>query len=489
MVYFLTIICYNINVAANQIKNRGISFMLKHELREQGFSVTDHYQKKPVIAAVWVIVALSMAAAAFFPAAWILGAEDNYVLDFFDQIVGAINSRFDAASVIYLVLWLGIGTALYFYTKKQSNITLIIFSILILCMVFVFLLLIFENYDTVIEGMDGMPIKPPAFFGFFEIFGQDPFTMFIFLIMFFVYFAMKLVMTILFSSEKVRSIQFKFIKFNAMPVCHCKEALKIWQTTAIYLLPAVFMYLLFFILSVRGANTFYAMTFLFFMIFFMSFDSTAVIYTLIFKFKYKPDFIALDSHIYDVALFKRSFIRSGAKTARKNIAPAVRDSHIKKAVFTEIKTCLNIECDNYSKELDGNAKVCPLCGKRIYKTSALADMKTCLNMDCENYGYELKQEMETCSLCGGKMEKFALDYNPVWANTAIIVSLVSAVVFCFIYWQSAGETWGAFVDGIRNIVLAGSVVMGFMSKRKSAVFVSVTAALFTIGFIIIMFYM
>jgi ssDNA-binding Zn-finger/Zn-ribbon topoisomerase 1 len=184
-----------------------------------------------------------------------------------------------------------------------------------------------------------------------------------------------------------------------------------------------------------------------------------------------------------VTLFKQTYVSFGNKSAKRHIDTKVTDTYINKKVFTTIITCLDIECDNYSKQLDNNTKKCPLCGKRKYKTRALADMKTCSNVECENYGHELKGEMEICSLCGGTMEKFIINYNPVWSTAAISISIISAIVFCFIYGLNSGETLGGIVDSLRNVILLANIVMGIMSKHKYAIFISIAAALFTMGFI------
>jgi hypothetical protein len=456
--------------------------MIKHELREQGFSVTEHYQKKAIIVAVWVIVFLLMIAGTFYTLSWIGGAEYKTipVVDFFDKTAYEINNLFiirGFTSVIYLISWIGIGLTLYFLVKRQTNLIRVVLPILILIMIFFFMLLIFDS------GRDDNPI----FFGIFDLvlnlLEGEWWALSIFIILVLLYLVLKLVMTILFCSDKIKSIQLNFIKFNMMPICHCREALKTWHIITAHLFPAVFMYLLLFILSVRGENAAFMMMFLYFMLFFISFDIMAVIYVLIFKLRYKPDFISLDYHVYDVTLFKQTYVSFGNKSAQRHTDTKVTDTYINKKVFTTITTCLDIECDNYAKQLDNTTKKCSLCGKRKYKTRALADMKTCSNVECENYGHELKGEMAVCSLCGGTMEKFIINYNPVWSTASIGISIISVVVFCSVYWLSAGESLGIFADSFRNVILVANIVMGIMSKRKAAIIISVAAALFTMGVI------
>ena len=50
-----------------------------------------------------------------------------------------------------------------------------------------------------------------------------------------------------------------------------------------------------------------------FMWFFMAFDLTAVLYVLYFKFKEKIDYIAIDHHIFDVTLFRGSYVKFSDK--------------------------------------------------------------------------------------------------------------------------------------------------------------------------------
>ena len=47
----------------------------------------------------------------------------------------------------------------------------------------------------------------------------------------------------------------------------------------------------------------------FFMLFFMVFDLTLVIYILIVKIKDKPDYIAIDHHVYGYTVFKKTYVR------------------------------------------------------------------------------------------------------------------------------------------------------------------------------------
>ena len=135
-------------------------------------------------------------------------------------------------------------------------------------------------------------------------------TMLIYLIFcMFLYLAMKLVLTVLFCREK-DSVKLKMLKSKAIPICECKEALKIWQTIIVYALPVLLMYsgLFYLSLSSRG-NPIYMMV-LFFLAFFMMFDLTLVLYVLFFKIKDGISYISVDQHIYNLTLFSRTYVRT-----------------------------------------------------------------------------------------------------------------------------------------------------------------------------------
>jgi hypothetical protein len=73
--------------------------------------------------------------------------------------------------------------------------------------------------------------------------------------------------------------------------------------------------------------------------------------------------------------------------------------------------------------------------------------------------------------------------------SAITVSIISAVVFCFVYGFNDGQSLGVVVDNFRNVVLVVSIIMGFAGKHKSAAIISIITALITMGFITILLYL
>jgi hypothetical protein len=213
--------------------------------------------------------------------------------------------------------------------KRWKIIAVSALTILVLAAMLFFMILIADNYNY--------EIKPPAFFGFFEgiyivffwiaeeitrslgalgAFGGYS-AIFAYLVVFVLwYLALKLIVTIFVCSDKHRSTKLKILKINAMPICHCKEAFKIFPTILVYFMPAVFMYSMLYILSLRGfgaLNIFIVVL----ITFYIAFDLTAVLYILFFKIRHKADYIALDHHIYEVTLYSKTYIKFTQKSERK----------------------------------------------------------------------------------------------------------------------------------------------------------------------------
>ena len=124
---------------------------------------------------------------------------------------------------------------------------------------------------------------------------------------------LKLIMTILVCQDKHRSIKLKILTIGKMPVCHCKEALKIWQTVLIYLAPVTITYLLLFMMCV--ITDIYAIytVMLIFMTFFMAFDLNVAVYALIYKIFDGVDYISVDFHLYELTFFHKPYMRFNKK--------------------------------------------------------------------------------------------------------------------------------------------------------------------------------
>ena len=175
--------------------------------------------------------------------------------------------------------------------------------------------------ESVFGGADGEPPddvltfildsfgRVPFFGPFFALLGYIIF----FIALLILYLILKLFITILFSHQS-RSIKLKLLEHKGIPVCSCREAFTVVQTVMIYLAPVILMYSLYIFLCLRYQAIFILM--LFFTLFFMAFDLTLVFYVIGFKIKYKIDYISIDYHIYDVTLYKKTYI----KVRRKSIS-------------------------------------------------------------------------------------------------------------------------------------------------------------------------
>jgi len=223
--------------------------MLKDDLRENGFSMIEHYPKSSRINALWVFLTLFLIILSFggliFFWGFVMGGLPESPDDIFIQMIETTGR----------ILTLGM-------------------------------------LDTDIAGY------------------------FIFAVLtLFLYLFLKLFMTILFCHQP-GSIKMKILE-KGMPVCHCKEALKVWQNVLIYFVPFILNYALYIFLCVRYSDKAEFMIMLFILLFFLAFDLTAVICVLFYKGKYRIDYISLDRHIYEVTLFRKAYIKFNKKSANK----------------------------------------------------------------------------------------------------------------------------------------------------------------------------
>jgi hypothetical protein len=141
----------------------------------------------------------------------------------------------------------------------------------------------------------------------FEAFGTAGIVIYLLLYLA-VYFGLKAIMTLLVCKDKKRSIMLKILTHKGiqiLPVCHCKEALKVWQTVLIYLVPAAFMYSSLFALSVASKGSILYLPMLALLSFFIAFDLTLVLYVLFFKIKNGADYISVDLHVYQMTAFSK----------------------------------------------------------------------------------------------------------------------------------------------------------------------------------------
>ena len=126
-----------------------------------------------------------------------------------------------------------------------------------------------------------------------------------------------------------------------MPICYCREALRVWQTVLIYLVPFILMYSLYLFLCVNYIAYPAFIVIFFFMMFFMGFDLTLVIYVLCVKIKEKPDYISIDHHIFSYTLYNKSYVRFSRrnKKIQNRFLIALSEKNIENGKFNWKNQC------------------------------------------------------------------------------------------------------------------------------------------------------
>jgi len=130
-------------------------------------------------------------------------------------------------------------------------------------------------------------------------------NIFIFCAIVFIYFFMKIRMTSVFCHDKKQSMNFKVIKEDGVPVVACKEALTARQIILIHTVPVIIAYSLLCVLVTSAAVDILYQILLFGLSFVMAYDFALVICVLYMKARYKPDYIAVNHHIYDMTLYTK----------------------------------------------------------------------------------------------------------------------------------------------------------------------------------------
>ena len=323
--------------------------------------------------------------------------------------------------------------------------------------------------------------------------GSIPLGLLAFVLCLLGYFGIRFVLTLLFCHDRYNSVRLTILDDNHLPICQCREALKVWQTVVIYIVPVVVVYVLmlrmtgfWFPLEKIEYINFGFLTMLFFMTFFLAFDLTLVIYVLFIKIKDKVDYIAIDHHVYKMTLYKETYVRRGGKKVKRQLTTTPVDKPQKrKRMFINMTTCLNPECKNYSTKLDKSIKICPSCGAKIYKAEILQNVVTCLNENCENYGQELKEEITECTSCGGKTGRLSFKFVPHLALPSVVLAVLSSAIYIFTMrlFDEKGIDGGLLVD-IAGYLWFGcwltSVVMGFLSKKKWTLVIAVLSLFTTV---------
>ena len=320
--------------------------MQKSELREQGYAEQEKYPKSSVITAIWVFSALGMIAFifvfVFLIDIWKM-SESDFSVFMSDMSIWCNDVFRQWKFAVYLLFWALILPVLFFLTKLDLRAQKIpdpskspkrlkkymlrsLLALLVFAALFYFLTLFTEMPDPYNPGMSGEAAP-----GLFELILLllsliapfaiiAPIAILIYLILWeFLYLAAKLVMTVFVCHDKKSGIKLKILKGTAMPVCSCAEALSLWHILVAYLAPFVFMYSLLIGLCASTDSVdklvYYTIVAVF-MSFFMSYDLTLVIYSIYLKLRHNMDYISIDHHIYDVTLFKKTFVKTGAAKRR-----------------------------------------------------------------------------------------------------------------------------------------------------------------------------
>lgn len=322
--------------------------------------------------------------------------------------------------------------------------------------------------------------------------GAVPFYLLALIICIFLYLGLKFLFTFLFCSDRFHSVKLKILEGKGLPICHCREGLKTWQVVMSYAAPIIIVYVLMFILSLTMVSDPFReveygyLTMLLIMSFFFAWDLSLVTYVLALKIINKTDYIAINHHVYELTIYKKTYAMLGKLASRKR-AEDVRQ-YRRTRLFTKMTTCANPECENYAKDLGQIAENCPLCGGRIYIAEVFENINSCINPECENYGHELKAETKVCSNCGMKTGKLAFKFRPDLTIPSVAVTLAVTLIFVVIRLLMREYNMNSapiIVDLLRYLSFVGCIAMGWISKSRLAFFLSVGSFIFValLGFI------
>ena len=105
-------------------------------------------------------------------------------------------------------------------------------------------------------------------------------------------------------------------------------------------------------------------------------------------------------------------------------------------------------------------------------------MVRCINRICTNYNQEL-EDIKMCPLCGRATQKFTPASNPNLAIAAVITAMIAAVISLSVY--------GVFGIVVAIAVSAASIIMAFVSKRKSGIIVTLLSLAVVVPMAVSMF--
>jgi len=92
-----------------------------------------------------------------------------------------------------------------------------------------------------------------------------------------------------------------------------------------------------------------------------------------------------------------------------------------------------------------------------------------MNSNCNNYNQELDERVEICSLCNEPVTKTESKINSRFQLISIITAITGFVLSLW------GFTWFMAILGFAGVF--ASVVIGFMSRSKAAVIISLLSVI------------
>lgn len=310
--------------------------MLKKDLRESGYTEEEIQQKNSVITAIWVITAFFMMSFVFgftiLINKWKKVGGD--LADFMDDLAFMFHQIFQRWwFLVYILLWALIFLTLFFITKRNLRdqnayappkvpkrhakyILRMVLALLIIAATFYFLTMISEVPENAPRSGSTSSIKGfdliGVILGVFASIG--PLSIFVYTVFWeLLYLVLKCAVTKFVCHKKSKDTHLTILKDTSMPVCSCKEAFSLRHVLFAYLLPFAFMYSTLLLLCATADDVAalgnYMITAIF-MSFFMSYDLTLVFYSIYLKMRHKMDYISINRHIYEVTLFKKSFIKA-----------------------------------------------------------------------------------------------------------------------------------------------------------------------------------
>jgi len=121
------------------------------------------------------------------------------------------------------------------------------------------------------------------------------------------YFILKVCAISLFCQYKKDSIAtFKVLETGGISIFTCREALKMWQIILIYTVPAVLTYSMLSIAIIALTFESFFMFSLLLISLLAACDFTIALYIIYIKITYRPDYIAINHHIYNLTLYTKN---------------------------------------------------------------------------------------------------------------------------------------------------------------------------------------